>query len=806
MSEPAPPPAAEGHPSSLDSAAGAGWDRENGSWTWSDDETGYGKWTRTMPVDRPWPVFSWLSARALLDSVNDQVVKYIGDLVDPRRQRWIAAQRAIGQYADNVLTATGRAFFIVGDPGEIDASQFAVIEPLIQIDREQPTNFLVVLSDVIYPDGEVNLYVPGFYEAWDDYGRRRQPDRTPGKPIYGLPGNHDWYDGLNGFMWNFCGAEALPPTEYRTSSFTASERAARMLWRRAGRPDRPRLLAKRSPKAERWTANQPGPYWAMDVGRAVRLIAIDTGITGCIDREQGSWLLRMANDDPDNPLPKVLLTGKPLWVDGKYDPGESAWGTDELERPLRPPVDDMRTIDDIVRKPEHNFRAAIGGDIHNYQRLTLRVGRDGTPKRSIEYVVTGGGGAYLSDTQRIELGEPWFKRKEDRKKKLPSDITPPKEENFRCYPSRADSLAYFTRFYGKRIFFAWVAALGAALLAEGALLCWDAGGSEVGGQDVQEVGWVGVIGMFVAGISAVLVGLLAGVWGRGSRATAFLLLAPALFAGLALGGHALLDDEFDWIWKATLLGFGMLLMPVVMTVLIYYRFATPVRQRLGLALLLVVVAGLGFARFDDATSTVATVAGALVTVALLMLILERLADRQPNAPARDPLLSLPLVILLYHLPLAVALIRWEHAWALKAAFAVELALIVLLGAAVVLLVGLTARGALFGPMRRGRVDPDHLHAVLDAGNPARTGEADDGDAKQIVRFMMGDGWFTKKARLGLHQIGNADKPPLFKNFVRAEVSEDGKKLELVCYGVTGWARHEKIGQVPVEDRVEIELG
>ena len=41
------------------------------------------------------------------------------------------------------------------------------------------------------------------------------------------------------------------------------------------------------------------------------------------------------------------------------------------------------TVDEIVRDPEHSYVAAIGGDIHNYQRYPVRL-EDGC---KIEYVV-----------------------------------------------------------------------------------------------------------------------------------------------------------------------------------------------------------------------------------------------------------------------------------------------------------------------------------------------------------------------------------------------------------------------------------
>ena len=60
--------------------------------------------------------------------------------------------------------------------------------------------------DVVYPDGDVNEYVGKFFIPFADYPR----------PIYAIPGNHDWLDGLVGFMRHFC--DAAPPAHCATFS------------------------------------------------------------------------------------------------------------------------------------------------------------------------------------------------------------------------------------------------------------------------------------------------------------------------------------------------------------------------------------------------------------------------------------------------------------------------------------------------------------------------------------------------------------------------------------------------------------
>ena len=160
---------------------------------------------------------------------------------------------------------------------------------------------------------------------------------------------------------------------------------------------------------------QPAPYFAIDAG-PVRFVGIDTGITGEIDEDQYHWLRRVSLDAPQRP--KILLTGKPIYVDGEHHPGRVTGKTE--------------TVDDVVTDPLANYVMAIGGDIHNYQRYPVPVGSE----RTIQYVVSGGGGAYMHATHRIP----------------PVAVKGVDESTFRCYPLRRDSLARFSQVIGKKLF------------------------------------------------------------------------------------------------------------------------------------------------------------------------------------------------------------------------------------------------------------------------------------------------------------------------------------------------------------------
>jgi Calcineurin-like phosphoesterase len=351
--------------------------------------------------DRP---LSWSSPSALWRSRNDQLVRRFGDPTNDTRRAWVAGQLAAGADPDFTVRtgdadAESASFVVIGDTGEGDGSQYAVVPGLLQVAAD--TDFMYVLSDVVYPAGGIDEYEEKFFHPYESY---------PG-PIYAVPGNHDWYDGLTGFMFHFCGV----PWERRPAGVAGpgsgwKRTLRRWLWR-----DPPPAHAEAVERMRRMRpkptqqSSQPGPYFAIDTG-PVLLVGIDTGILGDLDAEQGEWLRRISA----SPKPKILLTGKPLYVDGQIHPG---------------PIEGGGTVDEIVRDAKHNYIASIGGDIHNYQRYPVRL-PDG---RTLLYLVSGGGGAFMSGTHRIPKVE------------LPGIS----EDEFRCYPLRGDSLFVFCRNYGR---------------------------------------------------------------------------------------------------------------------------------------------------------------------------------------------------------------------------------------------------------------------------------------------------------------------------------------------------------------------
>ena len=372
---------------SRDSTGGAGW------------ECAPGRPSSTKGVDR----LSWLSPKPLWQSRNDRIARLLGDPTNDSRRAWME-QLGHGETAaltvDRSRPDGATSFLVLGDTGEGDDSQRAVVPVLL--DRAAGTDFMFICSDVIYPAGGAEEYGSKFFEPYSGYA----------EPIYAIPGNHDWYDDCSGFMRWFCGAEEARSKQ--RPGLSPKQLLRRVLWRRTRSSD----LAEVARMAQlRPPSGQPASYFAIDTGPLL-LVGIDTGITGELDRDQGEWLKRISSESPK---PKILITGKPIYVDGEHRAG-AIEGSRE-------------TVDGIVKARAHNYIAAIGGDIHNYQRYLVEV-EEG---RTILYLVSGGGGAFTHATHTIpNLRDTEIADRVD-------------EDGFRCYPLRGDSLSRYSKLYARKL-------------------------------------------------------------------------------------------------------------------------------------------------------------------------------------------------------------------------------------------------------------------------------------------------------------------------------------------------------------------
>lgn len=244
------------------------------------------------------------------------------------------------------------SFVVIGDPGEGDPSQHALRGQVLATAAKDAVKFVMIASDVVYPLGEMKDYEPNFY----------LPLKGVTKPIYAIPGNHDWFNALDGFAANLIDpATARAAIEARVNadldlSSTTGGRIDGMV------SDAARLRALYGLR----TGLQHAPFFELRAGNFT-LIAIDTGIEQRIDRQQRAWL--------DAALARatgtftMAVVGHPFYAAGRSQMHDASF----------------RELHDLFRA--HGVRVMMAGDTHDFEYYA-----DGIQ----HYFVNGGGGAYLS--------------------------------------------------------------------------------------------------------------------------------------------------------------------------------------------------------------------------------------------------------------------------------------------------------------------------------------------------------------------------------------------------------------------------
>jgi Calcineurin-like phosphoesterase len=262
------------------------------------------------------------------------------------------------------------SFIVIGDPGEGDPSQYSLVSRYLKLGLREDVKFLVVSSDVIYPAGSMHDYEANFYLPFQGFA----------KPIYAIPGNHDWFDALEGFNANL-----LEPKAASAALEARVEADLGLTSTTARRIDR--LVAE---------AARLRRLYGVDVGgqRAVffelqtedfALLAIDTGILRTIDERQWEWLERALGRSRGKFT--IAIVGHPRFAGGHdtVGPGEDREGNEF-------PKDLGALYRMLVR---NDVRVAMAGDTHDFEYYREKIG-GADAARVVHHFVTGGGGAYLS--------------------------------------------------------------------------------------------------------------------------------------------------------------------------------------------------------------------------------------------------------------------------------------------------------------------------------------------------------------------------------------------------------------------------
>ena len=308
------------------------------SWYFDTENWASGIWDR------------WAAVRS--DTWREAMIKVSGE--DPKNAT------AFSLHPDGVSDSTAFSFVVVGDPGEGDASQLVLKDQILKITNQPDVKFLVISSDVVYPSGALKDYEKKFW----------MPFKGVEKPVYAIPGNHDWYDALEGFNATFL----MPVIAKRAMTARINADLKISSTNEAQIND---MISKTKKWREEYgvpTGFQQAPFFQVSTDNFV-LISLETGVKRQIDTLQMTWLKNVLEASKDKFV--MVLLGHPFFAIGEYQ-GSMNPKFEELHQFLR----------------NYKVPLVMAGDTHDleYYRETSK-NNDG---HTMHHFVNGGGGAYLS--------------------------------------------------------------------------------------------------------------------------------------------------------------------------------------------------------------------------------------------------------------------------------------------------------------------------------------------------------------------------------------------------------------------------
>jgi hypothetical protein len=204
---------------------------------------------------------------------------------------------------------------------------------------------LIMGGDQCYPQATREEYKKRLLLPFEWAFSARDPDRK----LFAIPGNHDWYDGLNSFDSLFCSS-------------------------------RDRLSEAKGNAIGGWQCQQHRSYWAIRLPYNWWIWGADIQFSKYLDTPQVNYFDAMARQmEPGDKL--IICLAEPSWMIADLQ------GQDEEENFFK--------ITSIARARGAHIAAVIAGDWHNYNRYYAH-------ELDVHFITSGGGGAFLHPTHVLK--------------------------------------------------------------------------------------------------------------------------------------------------------------------------------------------------------------------------------------------------------------------------------------------------------------------------------------------------------------------------------------------------------------------
>lgn len=217
---------------------------------------------------------------------------------------------------------------------------------------------LIMGGDQCYPQATREEYRNRLLQPFNWAFSTPQPDRK----LFAIPGNHDWYDGLNAFDSLFCSS-------------------------------RDKLSNTKGSVIGGWQCQQHRSYWAMHLPYNWWIWGADIQFSKYLDTAQVSYFEAMAGQmKPGSNL--IICLAQPSWMIADMH------GLDEEENFFK--------ITSIARAKGANIVAVIAGDWHHYNRYYAH-------ELDVHFITSGGGGAFLHPTHVLKntISVRWPEKQDD---------------------------------------------------------------------------------------------------------------------------------------------------------------------------------------------------------------------------------------------------------------------------------------------------------------------------------------------------------------------------------------------------------
>ena len=297
----------------------------------------------------------------ILTGIRSLLAISVGQITD-NRELQAAAKRHPAQISDY---REGDELWLdyVSDIGDGFESTNAIAQclasPALKVSAENATQtqalergrLLVCGGDLVYPDPSIATYLEATFEPYREACRTADP--TPGfkADFFALPGNHDWYDGLQAFEDLICHDD--PDTPY---------------W-----------------PFGHWRKPQTHSYFSLALPHNWWLLGIDFQLDGRINPSQRLYFESMIAQLSDADR-VILCVASPFWT--TQSAAAEAASVDWLSR--------------LCAKKGAQVRLVLAGDMHHYSRYTTQPdSTDAEALTSPTLITAGGGGAFLHPTHGL---------------------------------------------------------------------------------------------------------------------------------------------------------------------------------------------------------------------------------------------------------------------------------------------------------------------------------------------------------------------------------------------------------------------